>query len=174
MSLLKILNADWSVQKECPRHLPSTHRCIRQRVLDQVLMDSMTSFSKGLLDPIQMSKILVSQNLEICRKCRFIENIVLSKLPFRRKLRFAEILIRSKIEINMHSSEDYDILVLGSGDGMEDEMVDEGPVKGPFLVIIIVGSVLLFILLCLVVPCIIECRKCRREGKKSVITGWNF
>jgi hypothetical protein len=60
--------------------------------------------------------------------------------------------------------EDYDDLVLGSGDGFEDEMVDEGPVKGPFLVIIIVGSVLLFILLCLVVPCIIECRKCRREG----------
>jgi hypothetical protein len=66
---------------------------------------------------------------------------------------------------NVKNIEDYDILVLGSGDGMEDEMVDQGPVKGPFLVIIIVGSVLLFILLCLVVPCIIECRKCRREGK---------
>lgn len=63
-------------------------------------------------------------------------------------------------------------MVLGSGDGEDDEMIDEGPVKGPFLVIIIVGSVLLFILLCLVIPCIIECRKCRREGKNVLI--WHF
>ena len=123
-----------------------------------------------------MSKILVRKNLNL--ESRIIN---LSKSSIRRLIRFVEIIdssnmnIRRKLDFlkcskmffwnNIYFKEDYDILVLGSGDGMEDEMVDEGPVKGPFLVIIIVGSVLLFILLCLVVPCIIECRKCRREGK---------
>ena len=72
MLLLKILKGDWLVQSECLRHLHSTHRCTKQRVLVQVLMDSMMSFSKGALDLIQISKISVSQNLKISCKFRFI------------------------------------------------------------------------------------------------------
>lgn len=59
---------------------------------------------------------------------------------------------------------DFRELLEGSGD---DEEISEGQVEGlqsHWVAIIIIGAVLLFILLCLIVPCVIECRKCKSEG----------
>lgn len=54
-------------------------------------------------------------------------------------------------------------MVFGSGD---DESAEEqlGGLDPKIMVVIIIGAVLLFILLCLIVPCLIECRRCKSEG----------
>ena len=67
------------------------------------------------------------------------------------------------------TSDEYTELVFGSGDGM-DTMEQQGEGLDPkIIVVIIIGSVLLFILLCLIVPCLIECRRCKSEGKSPFI-----
>jgi len=62
--------------------------------------------------------------------------------------------------------DEYTELVFGSGDDMDtmERGQGEGGLDPKIIVVIIIGSVLLFILLCLIVPCLIECRRCKSEG----------
>ena len=69
---------------------------------------------------------------------------------------------------NLNCSDEFTELVFGSGDDM-DTMEQQGEGLDPkIIVVIIIGSVLLFILLCLIVPCLIECRRCKNEREYTL------
>ena len=82
---------------------------------------------------------------------------------------------KSRIEHgNKAALDEYTELVFGSGDGM-DTMEQQGEGLDPkIIVVIIIGSVLLFILLCLIVPCLIECRRCKNERKSLFLNLTQF
>ena len=74
-------------------------------------------------------------------------------------------IVRNNLILNV-SEGDYPELypdLFGSADQREGAGEEEG-LDATWITVIIIGSVLFFLLICVVLPCIIECRKCRREG----------